>query len=112
MDFEQATRRAREVRGLLAEVEVGRHGRAWNVEDIALGFVGDVGDLAKLVQAAAGIRDANDLDARLAHELGDCLWAVLVLSDKLDVDLERAFRETMDQLEAWARREIASEETA
>jgi len=109
LDFDSAMERARHVRGLLAELERARHGREWNIEEIALGFVGDVGDLAKLVQAAAGIRQADDLENRLAHELADCLWAVLILSDKLGVDLERAFGETMDRLEAWARQTLETD---
>lgn len=108
MDLEQARQRACEVRELFARLETARHGRAWNVEEIALGFVGDVGDLAKLVQAAAGIREADDLDAKLAHELADCLFSVLVLSDRLGVDLEQAFAQTMDDLEAFTKRELES----
>ncbi|TKR26776.1 hypothetical protein FA014_03780 [Cellulomonas hominis] len=61
-------------------------------------FLGDVGDLAKLVQGKAGVRPPDDLDAALAHELADCLWAVLTLADTYDVDLETAFHHTMRDL--------------
>jgi hypothetical protein len=37
-----------------------------------LGFVGDVGDLAKL---AEGAREATGSPDALGHELADCLWA-------------------------------------
>jgi NTP pyrophosphatase (non-canonical NTP hydrolase) len=60
-----------------------------------LGFLGDVGDLAKLVQGKAGVRPRTDLDDALAHELADCLWSVLTLADCYDVDLEAAFTKTM-----------------
>jgi hypothetical protein len=36
-----------------------------------LGFVGDVGDLAKVVQAAEGVGNISDAPAKLAHELAD-----------------------------------------
>lgn len=65
-----------------------------------LGFLGDVGDLAKLVQGKAGVRDRDDLDAALQHELADCLWSVFVLADCYEVDLESAFTATMQQLSA------------
>ena len=84
------TARALEVRAQYAELERNRYGRAWTPEEIALGFVGDVGDLAKLVQGKAGVRARDDLDAALAHELADCLWAVLVLADTYGVDLAAA----------------------
>ena len=63
-----------------------------------LGFLGDVGDLAKLVQGKAGIRERDDLDLALAHELADCLWSIFTLADCYDVDLESAFVATMTQL--------------
>jgi NTP pyrophosphatase (non-canonical NTP hydrolase) len=34
----------------------------------------------------------------LEHELADVLWAIIAIADRCDVDLERAFVATMDQL--------------
>ncbi|TWD84171.1 MazG-like nucleotide pyrophosphohydrolase family protein [Kribbella amoyensis] len=91
--------RARSVRASYAAVEAERYGRAWNREELMLGFLGDVGDLAKLVQGKEGVRPRDDLDEALAHELADCLWSVLVLADAYQVDLEGAFTRTMDELD-------------
>ena len=91
--------RALEIRQQYSAYELSRYGRAWTREEIALGFAGDVGDLARLVIAQAGVRDIPDAEAKLAHELADCLWSVLVLAQMYNVDLEQAFVETMDQLE-------------
>ena len=74
MELKEATASAKELRELYAALEAKRHGRSWNVEEIALGFVGDVGDLA-----------------------------VLVLADRLDVDIEQAFQDTMLDLKRHAR---------
>lgn len=63
------------------------------------GFVGDVGDLMKLVMAKSGMRAIPDADRKLAHELSDCLWSVLVLARLYDVDLEKEFLHTMDEIE-------------
>jgi NTP pyrophosphatase (non-canonical NTP hydrolase) len=98
--FAQLQVRALAVRRRYAVVEQQAYGREWNSEELALGLVGDVGDLVKLVQAKEGIRAIDDVDARLAHELADCLWSVVVLADRYGVDLERAFLDTMDELEA------------
>ena len=51
-----------------------------------LGFLGDVGDLAKLVQGKEGVRPRDDLDEAFAHELADCLWCVMTLADSYGVD--------------------------
>lgn len=64
---------------------------AWSTGDLALGFVGDVGDLAKLVMAVDGRREIADARVRLGHELADCLWSVLVLAERYGVDLVAEF---------------------
>lgn len=107
MEFSDVAARAREVRALYAELETRRDGRTWSASDLMSGFVGDVGDLSKLVAAQAGRRPGpEDLDGALAHELSDCLWSVLVLADELGVDLVAAFPQTMDALEAHVRRQL------
>ena len=99
MEFQDLLQRAREVRAAYAIHEQAAYGRQWKREDIAAGFVGDVGDLMKLVLAHQGIRNIPDAHARLGHELADCLWSVLVLADMYDIDIEQAFFTTMDELE-------------
>jgi NTP pyrophosphatase (non-canonical NTP hydrolase) len=64
-----------------------------------LGFLGDMGDLAKLIQAKEGVRQYEDLDNKLAHELSDCLWSIIILANKYGVDLEAAFVKTMSELD-------------
>jgi len=99
MDFLELSARAAQIRRQYAQWEQERYGRSWTEEEIALGLVGDVGDLMKLVQGKAGVRPRPDLDEALEHELADCLWAVMTLASTYDVDLEAAFLRTMDHLE-------------
>ena len=91
--------RARSVRQKYAKLETAKNGKEWTSEELALGFVGDVGDLMKLIQAKEGIRSASNVDEALAHELSDCLWSIIVLADSYNVDLEQAFSKTMYELE-------------
>ena len=99
MNFQQLTEQALAIRTKYADFETKRNGREWTGEELALGFVGDVGDLMKLVQAKEGIRAAENVDEALAHELSDCLWSIIVLADKYNVDLETAFVKTMGDLD-------------
>ena len=64
-----------------------------------LGFVGDVGDLAKLLIAENDCRNIPDSKQKLEHELADCLWSILVLANEYGINLEKSFFETMDSLE-------------
>jgi NTP pyrophosphatase (non-canonical NTP hydrolase) len=41
----------------------------------------------------------DDVDEKLAHELSDCLWSILVLADKYKIDLSKEFKKTMDLLD-------------
>ena len=61
--------------------------------------MGDVGDLTKLLVTHGGMRTVPDAERKLAHELAECMWSILVLSQKVGIDLESAFLHTMDDLE-------------
>ena len=99
MEFNQVMQRALSIRRLYQDYETKKYGLPWTNEELALGFVGDVGDLAKLVMAQNGRRNIPDSESKLAHELADCLWSVIVLADRHGIDLEMAFLNTMDELE-------------
>lgn len=99
MEFKTLVESAVKIRTGYAALERTKYGRSWTTEEVALGFVGDVGDLAKLVMAVEGVRSIPDARQQLTHELADCLWSILVLSHLYDVDLEQAFLQTMDQIE-------------
>ena len=106
MDFNALKDAALRLNDLYEQLEVERWGRAWTTEQLALGFVGDVGDLAKLVQAHVGVRDIDDCKAKLGHELSDCLWSILVLADKCGIDLEAEFTRNTRELAAHVAGEL------
>ncbi|MBN2393908.1 MAG: nucleotide pyrophosphohydrolase [Anaerolineae bacterium] len=99
MEFNALIQRALSIRKLYHDFEQQNYGTSWTNEELALGFVGDVGDLVKLVMAQSGRRTIPDAESKLAHELADCLWSVIVLADVHNIDLEDAFLRTMDDLE-------------
>jgi len=98
MKFEDILKRAVEVRSKYDQLNA-RRGVTWNEQNLMSGFVGDVGDLSKIIMAKHGLRGMDDVDAKLAHELSDCLWSVLVLADKYKIDLATEFQKTMDSLD-------------
>lgn len=91
--------RAKSIQVMYEELELQKYGRNWSREEIALGFVGDVGKLMQLIQAKEGIRSIDNVQDKLAHELSDCLWSIVVLADKYGIDIEKSFMETMDEIE-------------
>jgi len=103
MDFQDLSRRALAIREQYRGYEQKCYGDSWSNEELALGFVGDVGDLVKLVMAQNGRRNIPDAKSKLAHELADCLWSVIILAEAHGVNLEEAFLTTMDDLERWIK---------
>lgn len=71
----------------------------WGGQEYMAGFVGDVGDLSKTIMAKQGLRHMEDVDEKLTHELVDCLWSVLVLAGKYQIDIGTEFYRVMDELE-------------
>ena len=99
MDFETMNKRALEIREKYDQLNESERGVRWNEQQLMAGFVGDVGDLSKIIMAKHGLRAMDDVDAKLAHELSDCLWSVLVLAAKYKIDLPKEFMKTMDELD-------------
>lgn len=92
-DIKVLERRALEIRRKYDELEKRKLGKPWDAKELTYGFKKDVEDLVEIVEG-----DKIDLK-KLHHELGDCLWSVLVIARKLDVDIERVFWNTMGELE-------------
>jgi NTP pyrophosphatase (non-canonical NTP hydrolase) len=107
MTFDEISRRAVEVRAKYDGLNAKR-GVIWNEQNLMSGFVGDVGDLSKIIMAKHGLRGMDDVDIKLAHELSDCLWSVLVLADKYKIDLAAEFSKTMDGLDQRIEKESAT----
>jgi len=100
MNINEAVEAAVVVREKYRELENLAYGREWSINDLAVGLMGDVGDLAQLIGAQQGIRPApENLRDALGHELSDILWSVFVLSDEFGIDMDKAFGHTMAMLE-------------
>jgi len=106
MKYRELEESALKLNELYEQLEIKLYGRAWTTEDLALGFVGDIGDLAKLVQANAGIRKIDNFKSKLGHELSDCLWSVIVLAHKCGIDLEAEFSKNIGELMENVSREL------
>lgn len=99
MHLAELTDRAMALHAQFATTAAAEGRRPWSRAEVMQGFVVDVGALMKLTMAREGLRAVPDLEAKLEHELADCLWSVLVLARLHGVDLERAFGQTMDGIE-------------
>lgn len=70
----------------------------WGIKEYCEGLTGDLGDLTKLIMAKEGYRNGEEVDTKIAHELSDILWSVLVIAILARIDLEIAFEGTMHEI--------------
>lgn len=99
MNFDDIQQRAVEIRDKYDALNQEKRGVTWNEQQLMAGFVGDVGDLSKIIMAKHGLRAMENVDEKLSHELSDCLWSVLVLASKYNINLSEEFMKTMDDLD-------------
>ena len=68
---------------------------------VYLGFLmTDLGELSEYVMAKQKLRDGEDIDKKIEHELADCLWAVLMLGKHLNVDMVKAYTDMIENVKA------------
>ena len=83
-----------ETRTLLENFEQKSVGKKWGNEELLIGLMTDIGDLARLILAKEGFRSAKkDLEKQLRHEIAACFWAIVVLSEKYKVNIPQALQE-------------------
>lgn len=107
MDFSDLQKRAIEISARYDKLNQTKRGITWNEQQIMAGFVSDVGDLSKIIMAKQGLRNMEDADEKLSHELSDCLWSILVLANKYNIDLPNEFIKTMNLLDERIDKELA-----
>lgn len=108
VDFTAASARARHVRELYKQLEQRLHGSAWTPQEVMLGYLYDIGELGRLVMAAEDRwLHEGDLPRELEDKLSECLWWVLVLADRLGVDITKAFTAKMNDLDVQLTKSVA-----
>jgi len=100
MQFNELVNKAIETRNAYDKINKTEFGKVWSKEHFAQGLVGDVGDLMKIIMAKEGVKQIENADEKLAHELSDCLWSIIILAKLYDINLEESFIKNMDKINA------------
>ena len=108
MNLKELQEQAVEIRDNYDQLNREKRGVTQNEQQLVAGFVGDVGDLSKIIMAKHGLRAMDNIDEKLAHELSDCLWSILVLASKYNINLTSEFQKTMTELKMRIDEELAT----
>jgi NTP pyrophosphatase (non-canonical NTP hydrolase) len=96
----QAVARSRKIREKYHRLEVKHHGSEWTVEEDALAFLTDAGLVGRLTMAQQGRWPVvMDADHELEHKLGECLWWLMVLAERMEIDAEGALEAFLTKTE-------------
>lgn len=99
MNYKELKSKALNVKTAYDQLNIKKGERKWNYLEYAQGLVGDIGDLMKMLMAKSNLRSYNgDLDEDIKHELSDCLWSIIVISEELKIDLGEIFPTKMTEL--------------
>ncbi len=99
MELQKLIHRAMDLRRQYEKKETQLYGSPATDEEISQGFLSDVTNLLKLINAQHTKRDIMNSKEKIGSQLSHCLWSVIVLAQMYNVDLEQSFMETMDKLE-------------
>ncbi|GEP46367.1 MazG-like protein [Brevifollis gellanilyticus] len=91
LTLSQAVARSRKIREAYHQLELKHHGREWTVEEDALAFLTDAGLVGRLTMAQQGRWPVEKGAADgLEHKIGECLWWLMELARRMEIDAESA----------------------
>lgn len=86
-----AISRSEKIRELYHELELQYHGSEWTVQEDALAFLTDAGLVGRLTMSQQGRwPKGENTEPELEHKLGECIWWLIVLADRMDIDIKTA----------------------
>jgi hypothetical protein len=100
MPFSEAVSRSREIREAYHRLELQHHGSEWSTEEDALAFLTDaalVGRLTMAHQDRWPMENGNGHE--LEHKLGECIWWLIVLADRMGIEPEQALESFLTKTE-------------
>lgn len=99
-DFQEIIKRAQAIRERYHQLELQHHGSKWSVEEDALAFLTDAGLVGRLAMAQQGRWPKANTDAELEHKLGESIWWLMVLAQRMEIDIEVALERFLSKTES------------
>lgn len=99
INFEQLKERSLEIRKLYHELELAHHGSEWTIEEDALAFLTDAGLVGRNVMSQQGRWPKGNTEEELKHKLGESIWWLVVLAERMNIDIEKATEDFLTSTE-------------
>ncbi|MDN3583883.1 MazG-like protein [Mucilaginibacter flavus] len=82
--------RSKKIRAQYHELELSHHGSEWTVEEDALAFLTDAALVGRLTMSQQGRWPKGNTAPELEHKLGECIWWLTILADRMDLNIADA----------------------
>lgn len=100
ISFREVVERSVEIRKLHHQLERQNHEKEWTVEEDALAFLTDAGLVGRLTMSQQGRWPTNgETRSQLEHKLGECIWWLICLSERMDIDSSEALEKFLFKTE-------------
>lgn len=96
--------RSLELRKKYRELELQHHGSEWTVEEDALAYLTDAGLVGRQVMSQQQRWPLPNLglakhEPGLSHKLGENIWWLIVLANRMDIDIKTALNDFLSSTE-------------
>ena len=100
MNFNDVVERSVQIRKLYHQLERQYHGSEWTIEEDALAFLTDAGLVGRLTMSEQGRWPiGGDTASELEHKLGECIWWLIILAERMDIDIGEALKNFLSKTE-------------
>ena len=100
LTIKQAAARSKKIREHYRSLEMKHHGSEWSVEEDALAFLTDAGLVGRLTMTQQGRwPNGESNEADLEHKIGESIWWLMVLADRMGIDSEEALETFLSKIE-------------
>lgn len=99
MELNEIIKRSVKIREQYHNLEREYHGSNWSIEEDALAFLTDAGLVGRMTMDNQGRWPIENSKEQLKHKLGECVWWLAVLADRMNLDLETCVSEFLDKTE-------------
>lgn len=104
MNLSEAVERSVQIRKLFHQLERQYHEKEWTVEEDALAFLTDAGLVGRLTMSQQERwPQGGDTEYELEHKLGECIWWLIILSERMNIDISKALDKFLSETEKQLR---------
>lgn len=99
MTIEEIQARSLKLRNKYHELELQQNKKVWTVEEDALAYLTDAALVGRHTMSQQNIWKKENTNTELEHKLGENIWWLIVLADRMDIDIKVAIENFLTKTE-------------